>query len=52
MHEQSCWFANQTYCIFDVLAAVAIVICYTPYRVNCSLHNALPKVVLIIAEST
>ena len=27
MHEQSCWFANQTYCIFDVLAAVAIVIC-------------------------
>ena len=31
MHEQSCWFVNQTYCISDVLAAVAIVICYTPY---------------------
>ena len=27
MHEQSCWFANQTHCIFDILAAVAIVTC-------------------------
>ena len=25
MHEQSCCFAHQTYCFFDVLLAVAVV---------------------------
>ena len=26
MHVQSCCFANQTYCFFDVLVAIAIVV--------------------------
>ena len=30
MHVQSCCFPNQTYCFFDVLAAVAVVVAKAP----------------------
>ena len=32
LHVQSCCFANQTYCFFDVLAAVAVVVAKAPYQ--------------------
>ena len=31
MHVQSCCFAHQTYCLFDVLLAVAVVVAKAPY---------------------
>ena len=31
MHVQSCCFAYQTYCFFDVLVAVAVVVAKAPY---------------------
>ena len=31
MHVQSCCFADQTYCFFDVLVAVAVVLAKAPY---------------------
>ena len=31
MHVQSCCFAQQTYCFFDVLIAVAVVVAKAPY---------------------
>ena len=30
MHVQSCLFANQTYCFFDVLVAVRVVVAKAP----------------------
>ena len=33
LHVQSCCFANQAYCFFDVLAAVAVVVAKAPYCV-------------------
>ena len=32
MHVQSCCFAQQTYCFFDVLVAVAVVVATFPRR--------------------
>ena len=31
MQVQSCCFASQTYCFFDVLVAVAVVVAKAPY---------------------
>ena len=31
MHVQSCCFANQSYCFFAVLVAVAVVVAKAPY---------------------
>ena len=31
MHVQTCCFDDQTYCFFDVLAAVAIFVAKAPY---------------------
>ena len=40
MHVQSCHFANQTYCCFAVLVAVAVVVSQAPYyQDNLSLYN-------------
>ena len=30
MHEQCCCFAQQTYCFFEVLVTVAVVVAKTP----------------------
>ena len=34
LHVQSCCFAFQTYCFFEVLAPVAVVVAKVPYLVN------------------
>ena len=34
MHVQSCCFANQTYCFFDVLAAVPVVVAKAPFSID------------------
>ena len=31
MHVQSCCFGYETYCLFDVLVAVRVVVSYSPY---------------------
>ena len=40
---QSCCFASQTYCFFDVLVAVAVVVAKAPqYLSICSMKRAHP----------
>ena len=34
LHVQSCCFAFQTYCFFEVLAPVAVVVAKVPYLVD------------------
>ena len=34
MHGQSCCFAQQTYCFFDVLVAVAVVVAEARYYIG------------------
>ena len=43
LHVQSCCFANQAYCFFDVLAAVAVVVAKAPYCVAGSLGRKNKK---------
>ena len=41
MHVQSCCFADQTYCFFDVLIAVAVVLAKAPYFAG-ETHRRVP----------
>ena len=38
MHVQSCCFANQTYCFFAVLVAVAVVVAKAPLKESGRAH--------------
>ena len=43
MHVQSWCFAQQTYCFFDVLVAVAVVVAKAPYYLFGAANSQVPS---------